>query len=673
MPDDLSNNGSESIGGETAVGSRSRVILAPKWLGKRVGRFKLLALLGQGAMGRVFRAEDTLMQRHVALKLLPRTVKRGGNSVGGEMLIREARAAASIEHPGAVQIYEINEAGDVYYIAMELLEGGSLRDLVKAAGPLDVTRACLLAAEAAETLSYAHSIGVVHRDVKPANLMLNRAGRCKVVDFGLARVDDPSDLTNFLAESVGTPQFIAPEILTGTPASAQSDMYSLGGTVWYLLTGHPPFEAGTSQELLQKHINCPLADLRSIRPDVPQGLADALARSLAKRPGERYPSMDQFAKVLRVHTIPLAASAADMEAMATSGIIPPPAPQAPQFPAASEATAAPVYAVPPSPIRATPSVSRPASPLDSRPASPVTRPSSPMSRPARPATPFDEAPVEEAPAEEPIETAAEEEPAPESIEYAVSPVGSSNRMTKWVVISGIAVAAVIGIVIACVVLLRPSGPDSTNTSQATPIAPSIPRAVLPPVLTPVASSGLGDFEGQTDIGAVGHPGDCVYSAADHRYMVTGSGADIYGKVDAFHFVWQKVSGDASLTARIDFVGVSKERYRKACLMFRGGLEADAACVDVAVHGDNGIAVQWRSKPGAMSSQASLSTKNPAVVQIERHGNSFTVYAGKVGKPLKKFKTIKLDLDDSAYIGLAVCSHNAATSETATFSQVTLTK
>jgi serine/threonine protein kinase len=298
------------------VEEKTRVVLAPKWLGKRVGRFKLLSLLGQGAMGRVFRAEDTLMQRHVALKLLPRTVKRGKRSVGAEMLIREARAAGSIEHPNAVQIYEINEAGDVYYIAMELLEGGSLRDLVKAAGPLDPSRACMLAAEAAEALAVAHSLGVVHRDVKPANLMLSRSGRCKVVDFGLARVDDPSDLTNFLAESVGTPQFIAPEILRGTPASAQSDIYSLGGTLWYLLTGRPPFEAGTAQELLHKHLDCPLPDLRAFRPGVPQELSDALAIALAKDPSDRYSSMDQFAKVLRIHSIPIAGSASNLSGMA---------------------------------------------------------------------------------------------------------------------------------------------------------------------------------------------------------------------------------------------------------------------------------------------------------------------------------------------------------------------
>jgi serine/threonine protein kinase len=190
-------------------------------MGKRVGRFRLVGLLGQGAMGRVFRAEDTLMGRHVALKLLPRTLKtKAGASVGPEVLIREARAAAAIEHPNAVAVYEVNQAGDVCYVAMELLEGGSLRDLVRAAGPMDLTRACLLCAEAAEALAAAHAAGVVHRDVKPANLMLSRSGRCKVVDFGLARLDDPGAAAGATGgENVGTPQFIAPEILQGSAAS----------------------------------------------------------------------------------------------------------------------------------------------------------------------------------------------------------------------------------------------------------------------------------------------------------------------------------------------------------------------------------------------------------------------------------------------------------------------
>lgn len=303
-----SQSGGGSSGGGISVESGTRSLPSPRWLGKRVGRFKLLAILGQGAMGRVFRAEDTLMGRHVALKLLPKTYKKRGVSVGPEMLINEARAAAAIEHPSAVQIYEVNQAGDVCYVAMELLEGGSLRDLVRAAGPMELTRACLLCAEAAEALAAAHAAGVVHRDVKPANLMLSRQGRCKVVDFGLARLDGPGDWGS-ATESVGTPQFIAPEILGGTPASAQSDIYSLAGTLWYLLTGAAPYQGKDPRELLRMHQESPVPDLRSQRPEAPAGLAEALKTALAKRPAERFATMEQFARVLRVHAIPIACSA----------------------------------------------------------------------------------------------------------------------------------------------------------------------------------------------------------------------------------------------------------------------------------------------------------------------------------------------------------------------------
>src|SRR4051812_8805297 len=272
-------------------------------MGKRVGRFRLVGLLGQGAMGRVFRAEDTMLRRQVALKVLPKTVKRGQRTVEAERLIREARAAATLEHPNAVQVYEVNEVGGVYYIAMELVEAGSLRELVEGQGPIDHVRACQLGAEAADALAQAHSMGIVHRDIKPANLLLSRTGRVKVADFGLARVEDPSDLSSFLAESVGTPQFVAPEILQGVPATAKSDMYSLGATVWYLLTGKPPFEAGTTEELLHKHVNAPLPNLKKLRPDLPHTLVRAIHTALAKEPARRHGTTEQFASALRVHTI----------------------------------------------------------------------------------------------------------------------------------------------------------------------------------------------------------------------------------------------------------------------------------------------------------------------------------------------------------------------------------
>src|SRR5688572_27144075 len=183
-------NGASGSNGTGAAGEPAKARSAessssnssPSWMGKRVGRFRLVGLLGQGAMGRVFRAEDTMLRRQVALKVLPKTVKRGQRTVQAERLVREARAAATLEHPNAVQVFEVNEVGGVYYIAMELVESGSLRDLVEGQGPLDYVRACQLAAEAADALAHAHSMGIVHRDVKPANLLLSRTGRLKVAD-----------------------------------------------------------------------------------------------------------------------------------------------------------------------------------------------------------------------------------------------------------------------------------------------------------------------------------------------------------------------------------------------------------------------------------------------------------------------------------------------------------
>jgi serine/threonine-protein kinase len=282
---------------------------APPWLGKRVGHFKLVGLLGQGAMGRVFRVEDTLLKRYVALKVLPKSVKHGEKTIAIERLIHEAQAVATLEHPNVVNVYEVNESAGVYYIAMELAEGGSLRDLIKAAGPLEYARACVLGADAADALSHAHELGIVHRDVKPANLMLTRAGRCKVTDFGLARGVETSDLSKPIPESVGTPQFIAPELLRGEVASAKSDIYSLAATIWYLLTGRPVFEATGTEELFQKHLQAPLPDLTLLRPDIPPKLAGALQKALAKNPADRFDSMSQFARVLRVYTIPLPAAA----------------------------------------------------------------------------------------------------------------------------------------------------------------------------------------------------------------------------------------------------------------------------------------------------------------------------------------------------------------------------
>ena len=274
----------------------------PKWKGRILKRFKLVDLLGQGAMGKVFRAEDVALRRYVALKVLPTKTKEGQRDHKIDQFVREARSAATIDHPNAVTVYEIGESSGVHYIAMELVEGGNLEKLIKASGPMEIDRACQIAAEAAEALAAAHAMGVVHRDVKPSNLLLARNGRCKLADFGLARYDDPEDITP-RGECVGTPCYIAPELPLGQKATPQSDIYSLGCALWFLLTGRPPFEAKSKQDMMKMHVYAALPDLRERRADVPERLVETITRACAKNPADRFESADQFAKVLRTFTI----------------------------------------------------------------------------------------------------------------------------------------------------------------------------------------------------------------------------------------------------------------------------------------------------------------------------------------------------------------------------------
>ena len=297
-----SSSAAAASAGRPAEATDSRRV-APKWLGKRIGRFRLQGLLGAGAVGRVFRAEDAILHRRVALKVISSHSADGQINRDIDQFLTEARAAAALEHPHVVQIYEAGESGTLCYIAMELLEGGSLKDLVEAAGPMDPGRACTLAADAAEALAAGHAVGIVHRDVKPANLMLTRTGRCKVTDFGLATIAD-ADGAVAGEKSAGTPLFAAPEVIRGNSADERSDIYSLGATLYYLLAGRPPYKAKTRREVLRMHVEEPIPNLRAVRPGLPEPLVAAVERALDKDPGQRFMTAMQFARVLRVMTIP---------------------------------------------------------------------------------------------------------------------------------------------------------------------------------------------------------------------------------------------------------------------------------------------------------------------------------------------------------------------------------
>jgi hypothetical protein len=185
---------------------------------------------------------------------------------------------------------------------MELLDAGNLRQVVKAAGPLSVPRACSLIADAAMGLAAAHQLGIVHRDVKPANLMLTRHGRCKLTDFGLVRLDDPNDPFDFTQKAVGSPAFMAPEVILNHEQTPAIDVYSLGAALFYALTGKMPYTGRNVKEVLRKHVREAIPDIRTLLPECPASLAALTARTLAKEPADR-PSAADLAVALRAEGI----------------------------------------------------------------------------------------------------------------------------------------------------------------------------------------------------------------------------------------------------------------------------------------------------------------------------------------------------------------------------------
>jgi eukaryotic-like serine/threonine-protein kinase len=274
----------------------------PAWVGKKLGHFKLLRLIGEGKMGRVIQARDVNLQRLVALKILCKRLPGIDAGKRVDQFFREARAAAQIDHPNVIHIYEIDQHDGWWYIAMEMIEGGNLREAIKAAGPLPAQKACAFIADAASALATAHELGILHRDIKPTNLMLTRQGRCKVTDFGLVHMEDPNDPFQFTHKAVGSPLFMAPEMILRREQTPALDVYSLGTTLFFALTGRAPFIGKTIQEVLKKHVKAPIPDLRTLRPGCSPTLAVLVGRSLAKAPGDR-PSAGDMAAALRAESI----------------------------------------------------------------------------------------------------------------------------------------------------------------------------------------------------------------------------------------------------------------------------------------------------------------------------------------------------------------------------------
>jgi serine/threonine-protein kinase len=265
-----------------------------------LGKYKLLSHLGTGGMSSVYLAEHTLMKRRVAIKVLPKN--RVDDSSYLARFHREAQAAAALDHRNIVRAYDVDNEKTTHYLVMEYVEGRDLQKIVHNDGPLDYVRAAEYIRQAAEGLSHAHQAGLIHRDVKPANLLVDPSGVVKVLDLGLARFDDEgkASLTVIHDENVlGTADYLAPEqAVDSHGVDGRADIYSLGCSLYFLLTGHPPFPDGTLGQRLMKHQKEPPPDIRKDRPDAPQDLLAICLKMMAKRPPQRQQSMAEVAAAL---------------------------------------------------------------------------------------------------------------------------------------------------------------------------------------------------------------------------------------------------------------------------------------------------------------------------------------------------------------------------------------
>jgi len=271
--------------------TRTRAEIKPtEWIDKKLGRYEIKSVLGQGAMGYVYEAFDRELRRTVALKILPRRVQPEHEPVGLKLFLQEARAAARLSHPNVVTILEVGSENGVYYFAMERVHGVTLASLVTDHGPLPAGQACYVIAHAARALAAAHALGIVHRDVKPSNLMIDAAGHVKVTDFGLATLADvasPKELEN---APVGTPGWISPEVARGEKGTASSDIYGLGLVLYFALIGERLLKSERHSGVIRQQQM--LVNLR--REDLPASwpprLRDVLVQCLQIDPRDRYQS-----------------------------------------------------------------------------------------------------------------------------------------------------------------------------------------------------------------------------------------------------------------------------------------------------------------------------------------------------------------------------------------------
>ncbi len=270
-------------------------------IGKELGSYQVVSLLGKGAMADVYKAYQANMDRHVALKVLSRGYTRHTTFL--DRFLQEAQIIVKLEHPHIVPVYDFGQVGDYFYIAMRLVKGGTLGDRFHGQ-PFSLGEMRKIVNQIGDALDYAHSEGVVHRDVKPKNILMDRRDNALLTDFGIAKdLESDAKITQF-GRTVGTPTYMSPEQIQGEPLDGRSDIYSLGVVLYQLATGHLPFQADTPEEICLQHLRDPVPSPRAQNPDLPEALEQVITAMLAKQPADRQATAGEVVRAVEDATLP---------------------------------------------------------------------------------------------------------------------------------------------------------------------------------------------------------------------------------------------------------------------------------------------------------------------------------------------------------------------------------
>ncbi|EJW17525.1 serine/threonine-protein kinase PrkC [Paenibacillus alvei DSM 29] len=265
------------------------------------GRYEIITRIGGGGMALVYKALDNLLNRYVAVKVLRQQFVHDEEFI--RRFRREAQSAASLSHPNVVSIYDVGQEEDTHFIVMEYVEGHNLNEIILERAPLQVDESIRISTQICDALDHAHQNHIIHRDIKPHNILIGRNGRVKVTDFGIARAVTSSTITQ-TGSVVGSVHYFSPEHAKGVSTGEKSDLYSLGIVLYQMLTGQLPFLGESPISVALKHLQEPFDEPRAVNPHIPQSVENVILKSMRKNPAERYQSAAEMMRDLETCLLP---------------------------------------------------------------------------------------------------------------------------------------------------------------------------------------------------------------------------------------------------------------------------------------------------------------------------------------------------------------------------------